>query len=83
MPGCAIATSVPNYDVWRELASLQKNAPPGPAGTICQDDRQTDSPQLITDANPYNARQGRYGAQDKGSLEIDATKVKACTGSAI
>ena len=67
--------TVPNYDVWRELASFQRNAPPGSPAPFAQNDRRQIRPRLVTDANPYNARQGRYGAQDKGSLEIDAQKL--------
>jgi signal peptidase I len=65
---------VPSYAVWRRLADFQTNAPPGTPGPFAADDSRA-RPRLITDANPYNARQGRYGAQEQGSLEIDAQKL--------
>jgi signal peptidase I len=69
------AHTLPNYEIWRELASFQRNAAPGSPPPFGKNDGRQIRPQLVTDANPYNARQGRYGAQDKGNLEIDAQKL--------
>jgi signal peptidase I len=66
--------TVPSYEVWRRLAHFQANEPPGSPAPFSAEDGAA-RPRLITDANPYNARQGRYGAQDRGSLEIDAQKL--------
>jgi signal peptidase I len=65
---------VPNYDVWRELAQFQRNAPPGSPAPFSRNANAV-RPRLIMDANPYNARQGRYGAQDRGNLAIDPQKL--------
>jgi signal peptidase I len=66
--------TVPSYEVWRRLADFQTNAPPGSPAPFTAEDGPA-RPRLIMDANPYNARQGRYGAQDRGSLEIDPQKL--------
>jgi signal peptidase I len=69
------AHTLPNYEVWRELAHFQRNAAPGSPQPFGQNNGRQIRPRLITDANPYNARQGRFVAQDKGNLEIDAQKL--------
>jgi signal peptidase I len=66
--------TLPTYEVWRELARFQRNAAPGSPPPFGHQDGQI-RPRLVTDANPYNARQGHYGAQDRGTLEIDAQKL--------
>jgi signal peptidase I len=67
--------TLPDYNVWRELANFQRNAPPGSPPLFSQNAGSQIRPQLITDANPYNARQGLYGAQNNGNLEIDEQKL--------
>ena len=67
---------VPDYYVWRRLAQLQAQSPPGTPAAFTDTDRRP--PRLITDANPYNAREDRFHfdrlqrlVEDRNSLEID------------
>jgi signal peptidase I len=65
---------VPTYDVWQRLEQMQFESPDqAPVFTVTE---QGQWPRrLITDANPYNARQGFYRAGDMGSLKIEAEKL--------
>jgi signal peptidase I len=66
--------TVPNYQVWRRLAERQGPLPQGKPA-FSQAERSRLRAQLVTDANPYNARQGRFNAEDKGDLEIEPQKL--------
>jgi signal peptidase I len=65
---------VPDYRVWRRIAELDAQSPPDKQATLPAEELRDVRSQLITDANPYNARQGRDRASFNGSLEIEPAK---------
>jgi signal peptidase I len=69
---------VPDYYVWRRLEALQAEAAPGVQPALTAAERERLRPRLITDANPYNAREDLHHlhypprvVSDRESLEID------------
>ena len=64
---------VPDYRDWRRLAELETQLPEKPP-VFPQAERSQWRRRLVTDANPYNARQGRLLAGSQGTLEIDSDK---------
>ncbi len=64
---------VPSYDVWQRLAHLQANETPSRPAKFSSEEIES-SLQLVTDANPYNARLGRTAAEFKSSLQIEPVK---------
>ena len=69
---------VPGYHFWRRLDALRAEAAPGVQPELTEAEREQLPPRLITDANPYNAREDRHHlhypprrVSDPNSLEID------------
>jgi signal peptidase I len=65
---------VPTYDVWQRLAQLPAESPADPSPVFTVTEQSQWPKRLVTDANPYNARQGRNRAEHAGSLKIEAEK---------
>ncbi len=61
---------VPTYDAWQKLARLEEQ-PPGEMRAVISDADRAARRMLITDANPYNARQDSLRIGARNTLAID------------
>lgn len=66
---------VPDFHTWSRLAELTAQASADKPPEFSPADRDLWRPQLVMDANPYNARQDRDRASGSASLEIERQRL--------
>jgi hypothetical protein len=62
---------VPTFEVWQLVNSMASGQSP-PQAALAAEIQQDAKPRLITDANPYNAREDSLGAATHSTLAIGA-----------